>query len=318
MPWDYSLIKCYKKVNHHLPILNTRYSGLKLVFILAIFMAISSCDDDEGGPMNQTINLTLSMSQLNTIGDDVVMALWLVMPDGYHLLGQTTVYITTNGRFLTKTKFPISQAIWSENQGAVISLEPVGQIGEQPGAHRFLAGDFDGRSIKMTIDDERALDIDLSDRSCGYIMSSPTDGDTLHPERGIWMFDPSSDQSAMNMPILPPQWSYQSWLLYQDTAYSMGYFVDPTMADDSDYFSSDIAAGYNVPGEDFIHGDSRLPADLRSELLLVSIEPIPDFDPDVPFIIRPFLVTLTDTVAQQTVYTSLKTESIVRAILTVD
>lgn len=266
---------------------NLRY----LLFgLMTIGLFLTSCDDDESSVEFGTMRL--QMSSLTTPGTGYVYGVWLKENSAYTFLGDFT--LTSTGT-LSRTLYSIESQRLQAATGVMITLENEGEIGDNPSATRILAGDFISKGARLTTDHVDALNVDFSSSAASYILATPTDNDTSNEQSGIWYYDTMTMASTLDLPALPSNWIYESWLLVGDSLTSMGKFDNPLAADQNNSFGAGINPGFNAPGGDFLQGRADFPADLREGQIYISVEPIPD-DATSPFAIRPLSAAILDSI----------------------
>lgn len=139
----------------------------------------------------------------------------------------------------------------------------------------------------LELGDNNVIDNDLDLRfkypdstniEAAYILSTPFDNNLENESSGIWFFDKATNTSSLKLPIAPPGWTYEAWLIYEDSVpFSMGRFINPSSADDSTKYFKDTKNIY-FPGESFIKGlpeELKAPLDLRlgRSLIYITLEP---------------------------------------------
>ncbi|MEO6666926.1 MAG: hypothetical protein ABIO65_09180 [Nitrospiria bacterium] len=112
--------------------------------------------------------------------------------------------------------------------------------------------------------------------------------------------------AGLTLATLPAGWKYEGWVVVGGTAISTGTFTNPAAADAAAPF-----AGANpqptppFPGEDFLANAPTgvtFPTDLRSQTVVISIEPSPDDSPG-PFTLKPLTATVPAGAADHVAYT---------------
>ncbi len=255
-----------------------------------IFTIITSCDDDQGAVGSTT--MVLQFNGLTVPGGGYVYGVWLHENETYAALGEFTFNSDGN---ITNSLYSINKERLAAAQGVLITLEREGEIGSAPSSARVLSGDFINKGAQLTVHHSEALGEDFTTSSASYVLATPTDLDSQNEFSGLWYYDTMNTVSTLDLPALPSQWIYESWVVVSDSIVSMGKFSDPAVADQTDQYGAGLAPGYPAPGEDFLMGKDIFPADLREGRVFISVEPVPD-DAVGPFGIRPFVDEVVDTI----------------------
>jgi hypothetical protein len=262
-----------------------------LLGLACVMFILMSCDDDESSV--RTSSMSIQMSGLTTPGAGYVYGVWLKEGEAYDFLGDFS--LTSNG-LLTKSLYSIESQRLAEASGLLITLEKEGGIGASPSDIRFLAGSFENKGAKLTMDHPDAIGLNYSLASAAYIRATPTDNDTTNEESGLWFYNTMNMVSTLDLPVLSSSWMYESWVqTTNDSLISLGKFSDPLAADMNDLYGAGINPGYAAPGQDFLANRSDLPIDLDEAELYITVEPSPD-DATTPFGLRPLSIEVADTI----------------------
>ncbi len=167
----------------------------------------------------------------------------------------------------------------------ILTIEPNGDSDSKPSAIHYLAGDFSAKVALASVSHAASLNQSFLSVSGGYILATPTNGASTD-NQGIWFIDPQAGAASLNIPQLSSQWQYEGWIVNTQTGgvYSTGTFMNASGLD-SDAAGSTAGSGGSppFPGQDYI-----TPAKILNDgnhLVVVSVEPVPDFDP-TPFAIK--------------------------------
>lgn len=146
---------------------------------------------------------------------------------------------------------------------------------QQPVVIRFLEGEKQNDRIFLT------FNTDLSQLKARYMLSTPTDNNSLVNERsGLWFGEVVQNRSQLTLPDLPQGWVYEGWAIINDQPITTGRFTSVNERDRFAGFSDTRAQGPNFPGEDFlldppvaVFPDLRFPVDLAGEEVMLTVEP---------------------------------------------
>lgn len=261
------------------------------VLALGVFATSCSNDDDNNGPTNS--DLTLTLNGLEALGDDFVYEGWIIV-------GGSPV---STGTF-TSVTFPQTFSVNTEQLNSatkfVLTIEPAIDSDPDPAATKVLAGDFAGSSATVWV---APVTVDANDfmASWGrFFLRTPTDevmgsANNMNDEFGIWFGTPGTMPPAagLGLPTLAPGWKYEGWVVVDGVGpISTGTFTGFTEVDDSNDFSgAENTVGPPIPGEDFFLGAPTgftFPLDVRGRTAVISIEPSPDNSP-APFAMKPLV-----------------------------
>lgn len=166
----------------------------------------------------------------------------------------------------------------------------------------FLAGGFDKERALMSFDTTF-----LSDVSGEYMLATPTDGSLVNERSGVWFGDVATNQSFLNLPVLPEGWIYEGWVDIDGQMITSGRFLDGKKSDRFNGFSDNKAGAPAFPGEDFLKNppvnvfpNLTYPIDIGGNKVMISVEPdIKGVDPTGSAQFP--LVILTDSVSSRAV-----------------
>ena len=266
---------------------------MKKIFFLSVALVSATffigCNNDDD-PVIFTNNLTISLSGLESLGDDFIYEGWLITADGPVTAG--TFSITADGNLL-QNEIQLSSSIVESATSYVVTIEPYPDTDPAPSNTHILAGDFDGNTAALTVSHPSALNIDLTTATGSYILATPTDGPDTNENSGVWWLDPSGAEPVETLVLeeLPEGWKYEGWAVIDGKTISTGTFTQINAADDSAIYSETIAPGPPFPGEDFLKDAPEgvtFPTDLAGAVVVISVEPYPD-NSAAPFVLKPLL-----------------------------
>jgi len=263
----------------------------KLIRILVLFtlmFSFVSCDDDNDDTF--TSDLVLDIVGLENLGSDYVYEGWIIVKGKAITTG---VFSVNDNGDLSQNSFKLDGEKLESATSFVLTIEP--KIGDDPSPSdvHILAGDFQNDIGQLSIEHSSVFGTDFSDISGKYILATPTDGNTINENSGIWFLDLSqgTPQVGLNLPDLPTGWRYEGWAVIGGVPVSSGKFDSTSGKDDFDGFSSTIADGPPFPGEDFLMNapeGMEFPINLAGGAGVISIEPNPDNSPK-PFVLKPLV-----------------------------
>ena len=264
---------------------------LGLLFLGLI--AVSCKNDDNGGTIITTADLTLSLSGLEDLGTSSVYEGWLIVNGVPISTGTFTVDATGA---LSKTTFQLETSILEPATKFVLSIEPANDTDPAPSDQKLLAGDFGGNSATVSTSVAPAVG-DFSASSGSFFLRTPTDEtggvNNGNDQNGVWFGVPGAPPAPdFTLPTLPTGWAYEGWVVTDNGPISTGTF---TAFDTMDAFNgfSGASPGPPVPGEDFFNNAPAgvtFPLDVRNRTVVISVEPVPDNSP-APFLLKPLVGT---------------------------
>jgi hypothetical protein len=235
--------------------------------------------------------LEITLSGLGDLGPDFAYEGWVVGPGGPTSTGVFTVDAT--GR-PSVTAFAVDAAAATAATDFVLSIEPVPDPDALPAQTKVLGGAFvPGGIADLTVSHGAALATDFSTATGSYILAAPSTpavgGVDDDYEMGVWFLDPAGlPDPTLQLPLLPPGWRYEGWVVVGGVPYSTGRFDLPDVPDDDGAGgSAGPDGGPPFPGQDFIVGPTL---DLVGGAVVISVEPEPDGDPG-PFALKPLIDT---------------------------
>lgn len=265
-----------------------------VVALSIVSLLITSCSSDDGPP---TSNLTLELIGLEPLTGGASYEAWLVV-DG------EPVSINKFSSVGTTTVFPVVTTTLESATEFFLSIEAPNDADPKPSKTRILTGTFTG-SVAQVV--STTVMADFSSVSGKFVMATPTDNVSDNDEFGIWFEDPSGIQVApgLDLPPLADGWKYEGWVVLTKNGTSFpvstGTFSDETTFDDASPYSGNGNAP-DYPGEDFINSAPQgltFPedGDVRGKMVVISVEPSPDYDQATPFFIKPLTGTAQQNVA---------------------
>ncbi len=261
---------------------------LAATFVLG--MLAVSCSSDDGPP---TSNLTLEVVGLEPLSIGATYEGWLIV-EGEPV---STGKFTSTASSIT---FPVVAETLEKATEFVLSVEPPNDTDPAPSKTKLLSGLFSGNVAALTVNTVVA---DFSNISGKFVIATPTDNVADNDEFGIWFEDPSGVQAVpgLNLPPLADGWKYEGWVVFNNIPVTTGTFSQVDTFDDASPYSGNGQAP-NYPGEDFLNSapfSLTFPedGDVRGKMVMITVEPSPDFDQATPFFIKPLNGTAQQNVA---------------------
>ena len=254
-----------------------------LGIIVAAAILFTSCGDDDSTAAPSLADLTLNISGLEDLGDDFAYEGWIIVDGSPVSTGVFDVSGTS-----TNMTFEVDANTLEAATMFVLSIEPVPDSDPAPAASKILAGSFDGNSATLSTS---TVGSNFENSAGKYIIAAPTGtGATEEEFSGIWFLDNSSGEAlaGLDLPTLESGWKYEGWVVIDGNPVTTGTFTSTNAADESAPYSG-TNGGPAFPGEDFlVNAPSGLtfPTDLRSQTVVISIEPSPDNSAN-PFLLKP-------------------------------
>jgi len=158
-----------------------------------------------------------------------------------------------------------------------------------------MLGDARMGVADLKLDHSDAFDSDLRLPTGTFTVTAPTSPPDSNS--GVWFFENvlGIAPSLHDLPVLPPGWSYEGWLVDRTDSsiaryYSTGRFLRPDSADfDGPGPGAGPGQGMDFPGQDFITGAGGQPelpdVNYGPYVVAVTIEPEPDISPE-PFFLQ--------------------------------
>jgi hypothetical protein len=247
-------------------------------------MLLAACTS---GPtqITGTREISLTFLNLEDLGDGHTYSAWLQDGPTYIPAGNFSMGA---GGAPTPSKLSVSEQSFRGAEALVISIEAAGAQPAQPSAQRILAGEIQGAQAQLSIADQRALDDPFTGVGAQYILETATTAETTDYNQGIYWCvpgvfmgipepvvpdDPNLDTT---MPLLPPGWVYEGWVVHGGVPVSTGRITSP-LEPDSDQLgpAAGPLPGMPFPGQEFIDP----PKDLIGGEAWLTVEPEPDYSP---------------------------------------
>ncbi|WP_051907877.1 hypothetical protein [Flavimarina sp. Hel_I_48] len=254
------------------------------IFIAICGLVFSSCSSDDDSASLSTVKLeVIGLQQLEK---NVEYEAWIVVDGENKSLGRFTD-VSFPKEFRTNTN-DVENATQFK-----LSIEPGNDSSPEISKTVLLSGNFAGNGAQLDI---RGTLGNFEESTGAFMLKTPTDNDPNNEQAGIYWQRPDN-RAGLQLPVLPEGWKYEGWVTVPtpsgDVNLSTGTFNDPSERDDFLPYSMTVNAPPNFPGEDFLNsnllsksGVNTIP-DLRGKTAFVSIEPFPDNDGNLPFILRP-------------------------------
>jgi hypothetical protein len=258
-----------------------------IIGLLILGVLLNSCSKDDGPPV-ATIELETIGLEALTGGSDYQG--WLIV----------------NGQTIPTTKFKDPTGIvrlevlasdLEEATQFILTVEPVGDVNNEPSSAKILIGNFSGTAAQLTF---QSVVADLSSTSGQFYLATPTDNvggtDNGNDEFGVWFMD-GANAPGLSLPTLASGWKYEGWVNFGDKILSTGTFSNVVGVDDGNFFKGSGGTVPAFPGEDFLILPAQvpisgitLPAAVTSKKVFITVEPFEDRDPN-PFFIEPLSAT---------------------------
>jgi hypothetical protein len=257
---------------------------LLLLFVLLFLIGCTSKITDTSA------QLKFDVTGLVDLGATAKYEAWIMVDGAPESIGKFSVNSLGH---MSITSFTVERNLLSVATSCFISIETVPDSSPNHSDHIILAGDFPSDSTSsaaLVVGHPSALGNNFTAATGKYILSSPTDTNTLNETAGIWFQNISSGYPAVGLilPSLPEHWKYEAWAVIDGQTLSMGKFLFAYQSDENAPYSGSIAPP-SVPGEDFVNnlpeGISQ-PVIMSGKNIFVTIEPEPDFSS------APFLLTV--------------------------
>jgi hypothetical protein len=265
---------------------------LGLLFLTFLFTSCSN--DDNGGNVITTADLTLNLNGLEDLGSGFAYEGWLIVNA---TPVSTGVFTVNEAGVLSRTIFPTTISDLAAATKFVLSIEPSPDNDPLPSDQKLLAGDFTGDMALVSTGVAPAVG-DFSGATGSFFLRSPTDEmggvNNGNDENGVWFGVPGAPPTPdFTLPELPAGWIYEGWVVVDGVGpITTGKFTMFNKVDDFDGYSG-ASPGPPIPGEDFFANAPVgfiFPLDIRNRTIVISIEPIPDNSP-APFLLKPLLGT---------------------------
>lgn len=275
--------------------MNRRSSTVFLLFLLVLFLV--GCDNKITDTSGQ---LRLDITGLVDLGATAKYEAWIIVDGVPESAGKFTV---NNLGHMSVTTFSVDQSMLDTATACFISIEPIPDTSPTQSGHIILAGEFasatgdstHANSAPLYIGHTLALNNNFTAATGTYILSSPTDTNTLNETAGVWFEDISSGYPlhGLTIPTLPANWKYEAWAVFinpltsASQTISMGKFSVANQIDENSTYCGPITPP-SFPGEDFVNDVALLASDITSPVMMsgktvfITVEPVPDFS-SAPF-----------------------------------
>lgn len=273
-----------------------------LILLIALSVLFVGCDDDDSTVKPTTSSLSLNLSGLDDLGASAVYEGWIMVDGSPKSTGTFTVDASGTP---SETSFMVETEDLNSATAFILTIEPLPDPSPTPSSTHIIAGDFNGTTASLSVEHGAALGNNFTSSAGKYILATPTNGSETNEKSGIWFLDLSSGSpmTGLNLPSLPTGWKYEGWTVINGTPVTTGTFLNVSVVDDADPYSS-TEAGPPFPGEDFlINAPSGLnfPTDISGGTAVISIEPDPDNSPN-PFTLKPLVKMIPSNTADHVTY----------------
>lgn len=253
--------------------------------------------------VEETGTLELNLTGLEDLGDNYAYEGWIMVDGTPQSAGIFTVDASGTP---SATSFDLDKEDLEKATAYILTIEPSPDNDPTPSAVHILAGEFSGSDAALTTEDSRALGTNFTTATGDYILTTPTDGNSLDENSGIWFLNNSSGSAVagLSLPTLPAGWQYEGWAVINGQPVTTGKFLSATAADDAAPYSGTAVAGPAFPGEDFLMNAPAglvFPTDLAGQTIVISVEPMPD-NSDAPFLLKPLAGDVPSTATDHVVY----------------
>jgi hypothetical protein len=271
--------------------------GIAGSLLLAAVFALVACGDDLVEPPDpDPETVVLSFQGLEPLSNGFHYEGWAIIDGaavttGKFNLDASGVLVDLDGAAIPGGAFQTGANL-GNTSAIVITIEPAGDIDDDPAATHVLAGDVSSLAADLTVGAPQALADDFTTATGSYILATPTDAVEDNENSGIWFLSLATGNPAagLSLPTLPDGWAYEGWAVIDGTPVTTGTFVSATGSDFAAPFSGPLA-GPPFPGEDFLvnaPNGLEFPTDLAGMTGVISIEPSPD-DSELPFTLKPLV-----------------------------
>lgn len=256
---------------------------LRSAWALVLSMAIMGCGETprQFRPLPAAIGdvrgIAMGFENLQRLEQgEGIYAGWVRLDNG-DVIGLGTFNVDTDGRPVNRDgefidRFSSPESLFN-SVSIVITVEPSGNAGPQPGSAAILQGPFLDGVAQMSV--PAPLLIDQSGGS--YRVFTPTDGPDTNENSGVWAVD-EDGEASLQLPPLNNVYSYEHYMIIDGQTVTMGRFVSPDAPDFINRFSGPLEPP-PFPGEDFLQNAPPglvFPTDLSGTRLLVTLEPTLD------------------------------------------
>ena len=258
---------------------------------------LSGDSGDSNDGMDGAYEVAASFTGLEELGEGFVYEGWAIVEG---------VEPISLGRFSgadgSHDPYPLTAEQVAGLASYVLTIEPDPDDSAGAAETKLLGGDFgDDLGADLSIGHTAALGSDYTEAGGTFVLRTPSSSASDDNEYGIWWLDDSGDGpvESLDLPDAPPGWAYEGWVVSADTGpISTGTFttVSGLDSDEAGDYAGDLMAGPPYPGQDFIPGypDSSFAGyNLVGFDAVISIEPVPDDNPAVPFVLKPLVGTIT-------------------------
>lgn len=235
--------------------------------------------------------VSLNMTGLEDLGANAMYEGWLIV-NGSPV--STGVFSVDGSGVPSQSVFTVNDADVLQASLFVLTIEPYPDADPAPADTHILAGEISGGSASVSVAHPAALGSDFTASTGSFILAAPSDTNEAGTYvNGIWYLIPPTPDPGLGLPVLPPGWAYEGWVV--DTVaglpVSTGTFTSVSAAD-SDAGGPEAGPGGTppFPGQDYINPLRDLTV---SHMAVISIEPVPDNSP-MPFTLKPLVKPISD------------------------
>lgn len=284
---------------------------------LAVSFACTSPSSTSSSTSGSKDSISVNFPALPVLGANYVYEAWLIVDGTYVSIGtfalsSTDPLVTTLAH---KKNYYASADNVKKATAFLLSIEPLKDSDPKPSQVKFLAGDFSSSTATtatVTMSHKSTFGVGFIEKlkaaTVKATVYSPTDG-RLHDTCGIWFVDSVTGTSPgiTNLPELSASWKYEAWLVINGNILkvpdiskarpiSLGTFTTASGADGGNpHCGTQPAPAF--PGEDLLTNppqgflDNSFPYVIKdTDIGMISLEPNPDTDPNLPFSVKPFAI----------------------------
>ncbi|GAB4314453.1 MAG: hypothetical protein Kow0074_01470 [Candidatus Zixiibacteriota bacterium] len=283
--------------NRHVPFL--------AVCLSVIVIVIAGCGDDDGngptgpGPFNA---IKFNIFEPDALNSGYVYHLWAMTSAGSSFSAasaewtsvatfralprgpeMTAEIVTAGGAQVNDNTLTGLDVDWSDVDSIYITIEPANTTPSSPQGPVYLVAKVPDSLEQQTIG---GLETPVGVNNVGgsFILVSPTDNVTTNDTSGVWFYRPFDPPVAsLVLDTLPTGWQYEGWAWHAGTWLSTGTFTTPDGPDSGNPYSANDNPAPPFPGEDFLNNPGGPWVFVENDSVMITVEPIPDTDPDAPF-----------------------------------
>ncbi len=285
------------------------------VCLSLLMILVASCGDDGNGPVGPgPYNaIKLNIFEPDPLNAGYVYHLWAMTSSGASLSAEAAAWssvatflaipqgaeqtadIQTPGGAQVANNTLVGLAVnWEEVDSIYVTIEPADGSPTSPQGPVYLVAAVPD-SLELQTIGGLETQVDVTGIGGSFTLATPTDNNPDNDTSGVWFlrpFDPPTPSLTIN--DLPSGWQYESWAWHEETWLSMGTFTEAQGQDSGNPYSGQNDAP-DFPGEDFLNTPTGEWVFVQGDSVMITLEPIPDTDPDAQFSFRILGVGLSET-----------------------